>query len=566
LKRWAIIGGLFGQKCAPSFRFTREFTARGTTRLSYNKSAVQAPGAIEASPTLASRGKWVTLAAAFLGWMFDGFEMGLFPLVGRPALIDLLGDAGQKHVDVWFGLMIAGFLVGAATGGVLFGWLGDRVGRVRAMTLSIFTYAIFMGLCGIAKLPEQVFFFRFISSLGMGGEWSLGVALVMEVWPDQSRGLMAGLIGAASNVGFLAIAAIGLVLNQFLGLTQHALIDLGLSPEWVEKLVAHSGWRLMMLIGAVPALLTFFVQLLVPESKRWQHEKSQGSTAHWASRDLLAVIAGTAGPLVMIFLWVPDRPYPLAVRIAGSLAGIGLAVAGFIFPVFRYLSRASAAGGGQIVAVGPTLRRMLLGACLSGVALVGTWASVQLAPSWASKLVEARRAESKAPAESGGITPASASARTQIVSGLGAILGTMAGALLCNVIGRRPTYTLLCLGSLAVSLAFYLGNSEFGWPLLIGMFFVGGITASFYGWLPLYLPELFPTRMRATGQGFSFNFGRILAAIGALQSGNLMSLSQFGSTKVLSHAHACATMSLVYVIGVGLIWLAPETRGKPLPE
>ena len=104
----------------------------------------------------ASHGKWITLAAAFLGWMFDGFEMGLFPLVGRPALIDLLGEAGQKHVDVWFGLMIAGFLVGAATGGVLFGWLGDRLGRVRAMTLSIFTYAIFMGLCGVAKSPEQL--------------------------------------------------------------------------------------------------------------------------------------------------------------------------------------------------------------------------------------------------------------------------------------------------------------------------------------------------------------------------------------------------------------------------
>ncbi len=326
----------------------------------------------------ASHGKWITLAAAFLGWMFDGFEMGLFPLVGRPALIDLLGEAGQKHVDVWFGLMIAGFLVGAATGGVLFGWLGDRLGRVRAMTLSIFTYAIFMGLCGVAKSPEQVFFFRFISSLGMGGEWSLGVALVMEVWPDQSRGLMAGLIGAASNVGFLAIAAIGLVLNQFLGLTQHTLLDVGLSPHWVDKLVAHSGWRLMMLIGAVPALLTFFIQLFVPESKRWQHEKRQGSTAHWASRDLLAVIAGTAGPLVMIFLWVPDSSYSLGVRIGGSVAGVGLAVVGFIFPVFRYLSRAGAASARAVLPVGPMLRRMLLGACLSGVALVGTWASVQL--------------------------------------------------------------------------------------------------------------------------------------------------------------------------------------------
>ncbi|HXY36993.1 MAG TPA: MFS transporter, partial [Planctomycetaceae bacterium] len=290
-----------------------------------------------------SRGKWITLAAAFLGWMFDGFEMGLFPLVGRPALIDLLGDAGQKHVDVWFGLMIAGFLVGAATGGVLFGWLGDRLGRVRAMGLSVFTYAIFMGLCGIANSPEQVFLFRFISSLGMGGEWSLGVALVMEVWPDQSRALLAGLIGAASNVGFLAIAAIGLVLDQFLGLTQHALVEAGLAQHWVDKLVAHSGWRLMMLIGAFPALLTFFIQLLVPESQRWQHEKRLGSTSHWATRDLLAVLVGTAGPLVMIFLWTPDRPYSLAVQIAGTLFGVALAVAGFIFPVFRYLRRAGAA-------------------------------------------------------------------------------------------------------------------------------------------------------------------------------------------------------------------------------
>jgi MFS transporter, SHS family, sialic acid transporter len=527
---------------------------------------LNSPGAIENASSLASRGKWVTLAAAFLGWMFDGFEMGLFPLVGRPALIDLLGEQGQKHVDVWFGLMIAGFLVGAATGGVLFGWLGDRLGRVKAMTLSIFTYAIFMGLCGIANSPVQVFFFRFISSLGMGGEWSLGVALVMEIWPDKSRGLMAGLIGAASNVGFLAIAAIGLVLDQFLGLTQHMLLEIGLSPAWVDKLVAHSGWRLMMLVGAVPALLTFFIQLLVPESKRWQHEKQQGSTSHWASRDLLAVIAGTAGPLVMILLWVPDSAYSLGVRIVGSIAGVALAVVGFIFPVFRYLRRAGIASAGQALAVGPTLRRMLLGACLSGVALVGTWASVQLAPSWASKLVEAQHAKEVSQAASVGISPASASARTQIISGFGAILGTIAGALACNVIGRRPTYALLCLGSLAASLLFYLGNSQFGWPLLIGMFFVGGLTASFYGWLPLYLPELFPTRLRATGQGFSFNFGRILAAIGALQSGNLMSLSQFGATKVLSHAHACATMSLVYMIGMGLIWLAPETRGKPLPE
>src|SRR5262245_44480854 len=110
----------------------------------------------------ATRGQWLALAAALLGWMFDGFEMGIFPLVARPALVEVLGlgeearlakaepdtPAGQQakaHVDretgLWNGRIIAAFLVGAALGGWVFGWLGDRIGRVRAMALSVLTYA-----------------------------------------------------------------------------------------------------------------------------------------------------------------------------------------------------------------------------------------------------------------------------------------------------------------------------------------------------------------------------------------------------------------------------------------
>src|SRR3954466_16211663 len=156
-------------------------------------------------------GKWMALTAALLGWMFDGLEMGLFPLVARPALRDLLGT-GVTDTDVgaWFAVATASFLVGAATGGVLFGWLGDRIGRVRAMTLSVLTYALFTGLCGLVGQAWQLGILRFIASLGMGGEWSLGVALVMEVWPNKSRAFMAGLIGAAANVGYLLVGLIGL--------------------------------------------------------------------------------------------------------------------------------------------------------------------------------------------------------------------------------------------------------------------------------------------------------------------------------------------------------------------
>ncbi len=105
-----------------------------------------------------------------------------------------------------FGIIIAVFLIGAATGGVLFGWLGDRIGRVRAMSLSVLVYALFTGLCGFVETPVQLGILRFIASLGMGGEWALGVALVMEVWPNRSRALMAGLIGAAANAGYLLVA------------------------------------------------------------------------------------------------------------------------------------------------------------------------------------------------------------------------------------------------------------------------------------------------------------------------------------------------------------------------
>ena len=233
------------------------------------------------SPNLASvetsgSGKWMVLLAAFLGWMFDGFEMGLFPLIGGPALKDLLGpSAPQGETDRWFGAIIAVFLVGAATGGVLFGWLGDRFGRVCAMSLSIFTYAIFTGLCGFANEAWQIAALRFVASLGMGGEWSLGVALVNEIWPGKSRAFTAGLIGAAANVGFLLVAILSLVMVNFLSGIAAILAGLGLSEDSIQHLLANSGWRFLMISGALPALLIFFIRLFVPESRKWEEEHAR---------------------------------------------------------------------------------------------------------------------------------------------------------------------------------------------------------------------------------------------------------------------------------------------------
>ena len=529
-------------------------------------------------------GKWMALAAALLGWMFDGAEMGIFSMVGRPAVQDLLSDQltgltpekQEAIVGLWFGVITAGFLVGAATGGVLFGWLGDRIGRVRAMTLSVLTYALFTGLCGIVGEAWQVGLLRFIASLGMGGEWSLGVALVMEVWPNKSRAFMAGLIGAAANVGYLLVGFAGLVLLQLIGSFESMMLSVGLPDDFVKMLVANKGWRLMMLLGTVPAVLTFFIRIFVPESKKWEKEKGKGSTSHWATQDLLGVLLGLAGPALIVYIWATDHSLPL--RLAATVLGLIVVTVGYTYPVVRFFQRLKISGNDD--AWGPTLRRMLLAACLSGVALLGTWGSTQWAPSWADKLVDGEMKVLKERLDAEGKQAEYAEAvkqrpkakeHTQIWLAVGAIVGTILAAFAGDWFGRRLAYFGLCIISLASVYLLFLGNSKFGPPMLFCTFLAGTCTASFYGWLPLYLPELFRTNVRATGQGFGFNFGRILAAIGVLQTGNLMGL--FTSDVVLAgitipkgHPLACSTMSLVYLVGLGIIWLAPETRGKPLPE
>jgi MFS family permease len=369
------------------------------------------------------------------------------------------GAVGQdQFVGIWMGRITALFLIGAAGGGLVFGWLGDRFGRVRAMALSILTYSVFTGLCFFAAEPWHLGFFRFIAAFGMGGEWSLGVALVMEAWPPEKRPLLAGLIGTASNIGFVLIA----VLGYFFKVTQES-------------------WRWIMIAGAAPAVLALGIQFFVPESQRW----------------MAAVKHGTAKPLREVF--------------------------------------------------GPSLCwTTILGISFASVALIGTWASVQWVPIWADQLTHGQVPQAKA--------------LSQILSGVGAVIGCLLGSAFAGRFGRRPAYFLLCLLSFGLCAWLFRGIHEYGATFLIMVTLMGGATAAFYGWLPLYLPELFPTRVRATGQGVCYNAGRILAAVGALMQGQLV--SAYGG----SYAKAGATITIVYLVGMVIIWLGPETRNQPLPE
>jgi len=159
-----------------------------------------------------------------------------------------------------------------------------------------------------------------------------------------------------------------------------------------------------------------------------------------------------------------------------------------------------------------------------------------------------------------GGTMSEAKANTQILSGVGAVVGCLLGGAFGGGISRRPAYFGLCLVSLVLCAFLFRAVDRYGALFLVMVFLVGGTTAAFYGWFPLYLPELFPTRVRATGQGVSYNSGRILAAVGALTQGKLVSF--YGG----SYAKAGAVITLVYLFGLVLIWFAPETKGKPLPE
>jgi MFS transporter, SHS family, sialic acid transporter len=190
--------------------------------------------------------------------------------------------------------------------------------------------------------------------------------------------------------------------------------------------------------------------------------------------------------------------------------------------------------------------RTLLGISLAAVALIGTWGSVQWIPTWVNKMV--------------GATDPHAASTSLLIAAIGAMIGCFAGGLLARQIGRRWTYFVLCLVSWIITTALFRGFDHYSWAFAVMFGFVGLFSAAFYGWMPLYLPELFPTRMRATGQGVCYNFGRIFAAAGVLYQGNLVTAYNG------SYPRAGTMVVLIYFVGMLVIWLGPETKGKPLPD
>ena len=200
-------------------------------------------------------GRIVVLIIAFLGWMFAGTTMAIIPLIGRAA-VRSMGVVDESMVGRWFSWYICAFLLGAACGGLLFGWLGDRWGRSTALAWSILCFTGLTGVTYFAMSPGQLLVLRFLACLGVGGIWPNAVALVSEAWEDVSRPLLSGLIGTAANLGFMLLSAAS-----------------------IYRPITTEHWRWVLAFGAAPIVLGLIALVLLPESPSWRQNVEQMSVA-----------------------------------------------------------------------------------------------------------------------------------------------------------------------------------------------------------------------------------------------------------------------------------------------
>jgi len=219
--------------------------------------------------------QWRSGAAAWLGWTFDGLDMHLYTLVAAPFVMQLLGanSTTDSRVGHYGSLIQGAFLLGWALGGGFFGRVGDRLGRARALSLTVLTYAAFTGLSFFAQAWWHLLIFRFLAALGIGGEWAVGASLLSETWPRRWRPWIAAVLQTGVNVGIL-----GAGLANFI---------LAAAPP-----------RYLFLVGVLPALLVFWIRRAVPEPAEWREAKAAARHNEPRVRDLFQ------GGARRVTLWV----------------------------------------------------------------------------------------------------------------------------------------------------------------------------------------------------------------------------------------------------------------------
>ena len=464
--------------------------------------ALDVPAAAPAGQRLRdlSPAQWKSGVAAWLGWLFDGLDIHLYTLVAAPFVAELLlMPATSGPVKEKMAWIQAAFLVGWAVGGAVFGRLGDVIGRSRSLALTIATYAMFTGLSFFAQTWWQLLICRFLAALGIGGEWAVGSSLLSETWPPRWRAWVAAVLQTAVNIGILI--ACGAV--------------------WL--LAGHH--RAVFLVGVLPAVMVYWIRRHVPEPQAWTDARAaatppkRGSEVIQRGSQASRLNGEGAGSEISL----PETPD----TVVAPVPGIG--------DLFR----------------GPTRRTTLLTIAVCSCALTGWWAFLFWHVQHLRSLPEVQ------------LMPKPDQDRLASivffwVIGV-SIVGNFFASALAKLIGYRRSIAVMCLGFfLMIFLTYRVERDHHAllyWLPTIGFF--SGVFALF----TMYLPPLFPVLLRTTGAGFSYNIGRLAAAVGTVLFGAMGAITGAGSLR-----QALLLNGFLFLPAMLIALLLPELRDEDVVE
>jgi MFS family permease len=482
-----------------------------------------------------NRYHWFVLVVAALGWLFDCLDQQLFILARPSAMKDLLPKlddpkAFQESIKIYGNYATSIFLVGWATGGLIFGVLGDRIGRAKTMLMTILMYSLCTGLSALSKNFYDFAAYRFLTGLGVGGEFAVGVSLVAEVMPARARPYTLALLQALSAFGNVSAALIN--------------IGFGIAEE---KGLVSSPWRWMFVIGAVPALLALVIRRRLKEPEQWEKASHEGA------------VTKQLGSYAELFRDPRWRKHALLGLVLACSGVIGLWAVGFFTPdLTRYVQKKPI----LVQVYGEQIAKAQADNDLVRVARLEAARDFELAGTAGATLSD------EVAAVKAGVDPI-VSGRlsrwggiTSMMINLGAFFGMFGFGAVAQRIGRKPTFVMAFIAafiSTAAVFAFMTEFSQIFWMVPI----MGFCQLSLFAGYAIYFPELFPTYLRSTGTSFCYNVGRFIAATGPLIQAEL--LKQFAS-KPESLRYAGVSMCTVFLVGLFVLPFLPETRGQPLPE
>lgn len=422
--------------------------------------------------------QWLVLIACWLGWGFDVFDALLFNYVARLCIPSLLGSGHDSSQEItrWTGLITSVLLVGWAIGGILFGKITDQIGRSKTLLLTMLTYALATAACAAAPNIWLLILFRFIASLGIGGEWAAGASLVAETVPEKKRVPAGALLYTA--------APLGLFLATF-------VTDLFTIRIPIIANNSDLSWRLVFLTGLLPAALAFVIRLKVHEPEKWLQRKHKSQIRDLFGTDL---IKNTLGGLI-----------------------------------------------------------------ITSIALITWWSCNAFVPVIASFLIHDVQPEP----ELYQIPFMKAHLITQMTTtlNLGGLIGTLCTIPAAIYLGRKSMFLLyFLLSGISIFVTFQPAASpEFR---IYSMFFVGFFVFGIFGAFPFYLPELFPTHLRATGSGFCYNIGRIITAAGPFLVGQIAASTK-SSSEILDIVSWVGIVPFVGILFI-LLGICTETKDQEL--